>query len=143
MYHLNNKIFISRDNLCSVFFFLGHLLGYKGEHWAMLKKKKKNNYKKKATHSLDGELVKHLALNPQKHIFSALVLSKRDFYCAAKKQVALKIHLSKYGLHEYLCILVFIGSHHDNLDDIRLQDLSFNSKHSSAHEAFIKVKKMS
>jgi len=64
----------------------GHLLGYKGEHWAMLKKKKKNNYKKKATHSLDG-------------------------------------------------------SHHDNLDDIRLQDLSFNSKHSSAHEAFIKERK--
>ena len=32
-----------------------------------------------------------------------------------------------------------LGSHHDNLDDIRLQDLSFNSKHSSAHEAFIKV----
>ena len=57
-------------------------MGYKGEHWAMLKKKKKNNYKKKATHSLDGELVKHLALNPPKHIFSALVLSKRDFYCA-------------------------------------------------------------
>ena len=117
-------------------------MGYKGEHWAMLKKKKKNNYKKKATHSLDGELVKHLALNPQKHIFSALVLSKRDFYCAAKKEVALKIHLSTDVLHEYLCILVFIGSHHDNLDDIRLQDLSFNSKHSSAHEAFIKVKKM-
>jgi len=32
----------------------GHLLGYKGEHWAMLKKNKKNSHKKKATHSLDG-----------------------------------------------------------------------------------------
>ena len=42
----------------------------------------------------------------------------------------------------YLCILVFKGSHHDNLDDIRLQDLSFNSQHSSAHDAFIKVNKL-
>jgi len=50
----------------------GHLLGYKGEHWAKLKKKRKNKNKKKATHSLDA-------------------------------------------------------SYHDNLDDIRLQDLSYNS----------------
>jgi len=47
----------------------GHLLGYKGENWSLLKKKRKNN-KKKSSHSLDG-------------------------------------------------------SHHDNLDDIRLQDLSY------------------
>jgi len=50
----------------------GHLLGHKGEHWSLLKKKRKNN-KKKTNHSLDG-------------------------------------------------------SHHDNLDDIRLQDLSYNPR---------------
>ena len=38
------------------FIILGHLLGHKGEHWSLLKKKRKNN-KKKTNHSLDGKLV--------------------------------------------------------------------------------------
>ena len=47
------------------FIILGHLLGHKGEHWSLLKKKRKNN-KKKTNHSLDGKLVILEKVGPEK-----------------------------------------------------------------------------
>ena len=40
-------------------------MGHKGEHWSLLKKKRKNN-KKKTNHSLDGKLVILEKVGPEK-----------------------------------------------------------------------------
>ena len=47
--HFQGKQFINGvKSFRDIFFFiiLGHLLGYKGENWSLLKKKRKNNKKK-------------------------------------------------------------------------------------------------
>ena len=59
------------------FIILGHLLGHKGEHWSLLKKKRKNN-KKKTNHSLDGKLVILEKVGPEKNPFWALDSTNLD-----------------------------------------------------------------
>lgn len=59
------------------FIILGHLLGHKGEHWSLLKKKRKNN-KKKTNHSLDGKLVILEKVGPEKNTFWALDSTNLD-----------------------------------------------------------------
>ena len=53
-------------------------MGHKGEHWSLLKKKRKNN-KKKTNHSLDGKLVVILEkVGPEKNTFWALDSTNLD-----------------------------------------------------------------
>ena len=50
-------------------------MGHKGEHWSLLKKKRKNN-KKKTNHSLDGKLVILEKVGPEKKNFLGIRLYK-------------------------------------------------------------------